>query len=341
MNSNLLVSLIICTRNRVDSLRQTLTALGTIRIPIDWRAELIVVDNASTDDTAAFLKKISLPNMALKIVHEPRAGKSLALNTGMAESAGEIILFLDDDVIPMNDWMVKMVAAFAKTRCDAVVGKIDLAHHLHRPWLRTRYQALLGVLDFSSGPVELVGASAGIRRSVLEKISGYDPELGPGALGLGEDTLLGRQLEAAGFKVTFVADARVYHHPEVSRLLRRAWLGAARNVGRTNAYLRYHWEHDDINHLSIRCHLLNFKLWLRRILQTPPALDSEGCPEWELSYVWQLEMYRQFCLERRRPRNYAKFGLTKLVPETTSPIHYNSHEATSHKTSADGHPKKP
>ncbi len=338
MNSNLLVSLILCTCNRVGSLRQTLTALGTIRIPIDWRAELIVVDNGSTDDTAALLKQIRLPNMTLKTVLEPRTGKSHALNTGMALAEGEIMLFMDDDVIPMNDWMVKMVAAFSKTKCDAVVGKIELAHHLHRPWLRTRYQALLGVLDFSSGPVELVGASAGVRRSVLEKIPGYDPELGPGALGLGEDTLFGQQMERAGFKLTFVADARVYHHPEVSRLTRRAWLGAARNLGRTNAYLRYHWEHDDIKHPFARFHLLRLKLWLRRILQVPDALDGEGCPEWELSYVWQLEMYRQFCVERRRPRNYAKHGLTKVARETTRPAQFNQHKATSHPISTIGQP---
>jgi glycosyltransferase involved in cell wall biosynthesis len=313
MTSRPLVSVIVCTCNRAGSLRQTLGALGKVKIPAGWEAELIVVDNGSTDGTSLLLGQAQLPNMRVTGLCEPRAGKSNALNAGLERAAGEILLFTDDDVIPSEDWIEKMVALLSEPGCDAVVGRIELADNLRRPWLGTRYQALLGVLDFGSGPLELVGANAGIRSSVLQKVSRYDPELGPGALGLGEDTLFSHQLEKAGFRLKHAEDVRVIHHPGESRLLRRAWLGAARNVGRTNAYLRYHWEHDDIKTPYARFLLLAVKLWFRRMLQPPPSPDSEGCPEWELSYVWQLEMYRQFCLERRRPRNYEKHGLNKRV----------------------------
>jgi len=294
-------------------LQQTLAALGKLTVPAGWAAELIVVDNGSTDNTAALVEQTQLPNLPVRRLYEARAGKSNALNAGMASAQGEILLFADDDVIPSADWMEKMVAHLQKPGCDAVVGRIELAANLRRPWLGTRYQALLGVLDFKSGPVELVGANAGIRKAVLQKVPQYDPELGPGALGLGEDSLFSYQLAKAGFKVKYAEDACVIHRPGESRLLRRAWLGAARNVGRTNAYLQYHWEYDDINAPYARFLWLKIKLWLRRRLQPPPPLDSEGCPEWELSYVWQLELYRQFCRERRRPRNYEPRGLTKLA----------------------------
>ena len=44
-----------------------------------------------------------------------------------------------------------------------------------------------------------------------------------------------------------------------------------------------------------------------------PALEAEGCPLWEMSYLLSIEMCKQFRLERRRPRNYARHGLTKRV----------------------------
>jgi glycosyltransferase involved in cell wall biosynthesis len=312
MTPKSLVSVIICTCNRADSLQQTLAAFGKVTIPAGWEAELIVVDNNSIDKTSLLVKQVQLSNLPICWLYEARAGKSNALNAGMACAKGEILLFTDDDVIPSADWMEKMVAHLQKPDCDAVVGRIDLAVNLRRPWLGTRYEALLGVLDFKSGPVELVGANAGIRKAVLQKVPQYDPELGPGALGWGEDTLFSHQLERAGFKVKYAEDARVIHQPGKSRLLHRAWLGAASNLGRTNAYLRYHWEHNDIPAPYARFWWLKIKLWLRRRLQPPPPLDIEGCPEWELSYVSQLELNRQFCRERRRPRNYDPRGLTKL-----------------------------
>jgi hypothetical protein len=53
------------------------------------------------------------------------------------------------------------------------------------------------------------------------------------------------------------------------------------------------------------------KLWVRRIVQPPPGLEEEGAPEWELSYLVELEKYRAFIKERSRPRNYERHGLRK------------------------------
>jgi cellulose synthase/poly-beta-1,6-N-acetylglucosamine synthase-like glycosyltransferase len=312
MTASPLVSIILCTCDRPQSLWRTLIALSRVKIPANWQAELIVVENSSTDKNVSLLAGIRLPNMRCKLIREVRAGKSNALNTGLDHAEGELLVFTDDDVIPPRDWLEKMLAAFAQSDCDAIVGTIELAENLRRPWLEKRYRALLGVLDFATGPVELVGANAGIRRSVLQQVPRFDPELGPGALGLGEDTLFTWQLQQAGFKVKYAADVRVIHQPGETRLLHRAWLEAARRVGRTQAYLRYHWQQENISAPLAHYLWLKFKLWLRRILQPPPSPNAEGCPPWELSYTSQLEMYRQFFEEAQRPRNYAFHGLAKL-----------------------------
>jgi cellulose synthase/poly-beta-1,6-N-acetylglucosamine synthase-like glycosyltransferase len=248
---------------------------------------------------------------------EPKRGKSNALNSGLAMASGEILLFTDDDVLPSEEWIEQMLLCFDAARCDAVVGKVKLVPHLERPWVKSLEKIYLAVIDFESGmPIEIVGANAAFRRSVLKFVQCFDPELGPGAFGLAEDTLFGLQLMEAGFKIEYAGGAIAVHQPDKSRLTRGALLDAARQRARSNAYLLHHWRHGEIKFPRIRSLWLLMKLNLRRILQPPPPLDSEGCPRWEWSYVEQLAFYRQYRIERQRPRNYVRHGLKKLnMPE--------------------------
>ena len=312
------VSVILCTCNRSAALRQTLEALGRVRIPRDWNVELIVVDNASTDDTAIIVKNATLERMEVRYLHEPRKGKCHALNAGLALARGEFILFTDDDVLPSEEWLEESVAPMLNDSCDAMTGHLILAPHLMRPWLTDGHKMLLALsLDAQSRDWsrELIGATMGFRRAVLERVPGFDPELGPGpdALGFCEDTIFGWQVAQAGFRIEHVPKAVAIHQLNVSRLERRNWLGDATKRGRTQAYLRYHWKHDDIRFPWFKSLAYSMKLRLRRALQPPPPLEGEGCPLWEISYVMHMEMCRQFCLERHRPRNYSRRGLTKRV----------------------------
>jgi GT2 family glycosyltransferase len=307
------LSIIICTCNRAASLLLTLNALGKVRIPASCKAEVIIVDNASTDGTAEVVRNTMLNNLQIVYLFEPRKGKSNALNTAVANAQGEIFVFTDDDVLPSEDWIEQILDCFLQTRSDAIVGKVKLAPHLERPWMRSVERSYLAVIEFESGvPIEIVGANAAFRRPVLERVREFDPELGPGALGLGEDTLFGRQLIEAGFKVEYAERAIVVHQPDKSRLNRGAWLHAATQSGRSKAYQLHHWDHIEIKGAAKKWLWFLTKLKLRRMLQPPPPLSAEGCPPWEHSYVHDLAIYRQYCIERRRPRNYARRGLIKL-----------------------------
>ena len=312
MVAKLLISIIISTHNRASALRQTLDELAKVKVAAGWQPELILVNNASSDDTATVLRSVKFENLHARYLYEPKKGKSHALNTALRHAKGEIILFTDDDVSISEDWLEKMVELFVQDRADAVVGKILLADHLARPWLSRMQKRLLAAPDDPSDEtVELIGANMGFRRSILSKISGFDPELGPGAIGFGEETLFSKQLVRAGFKLKFARDAVVVHRPDESRLQRRAWLDTARKMGNKQAYLLYHWEHVDIRAPRLRCVWNLLKLHLRRFLQPPPPLESEGVPAWEMGYTETIETCRQFCLERRRSRNYSLRGLEK------------------------------
>jgi glucosyl-dolichyl phosphate glucuronosyltransferase len=312
VSPRLSISIILSTHNRASALRQTLDELARAKVGTDWEIELILVDNASSDQTAAVMRSVNFQNLKARYLYEPRKGKSNALNTALRHANGEILLFIDDDVSIAEDWLVKMIEVFVRDHADAVVGKIVLADHLTRPWLSPIQKRFLATPeDLSEETLELIGANMGFRHSVLKKVPGFDPELGPGAIGFGEETLFSKQLVEAGFKLKFARDAIVVHRPDESRLRRRAWLDLARKMGNKQAYLLYHWEHDEVRAPRLRCIWNLLKLHLRRILQPPPSLESEGVPAWEMGYVETIETCRRFCLERRRPRNYSRHGSQK------------------------------
>src|SRR5206468_1126302 len=116
------VSIIICTRDRAAHLRQTLESIARVRIPDGWQLELIVVDNASVDETAQVIRECRMPGMPVRYLHEPRRGKGHALNTGIAAARGEILLLTDDDVRPGRDWIGAMCEPILAGKADAVGG---------------------------------------------------------------------------------------------------------------------------------------------------------------------------------------------------------------------------
>jgi glycosyltransferase involved in cell wall biosynthesis len=312
-------SVIIATSNRADSLEKTLRAFEVVRVPSEWNAELILVDNASKDRTAEVVRAVKLRNFSVRYFYEGRIGKGNALNTALSEARGDALLFTDDDVVPAADWLEKMASPLLDGKCEGVAGQIQLAEELLRPWMETDHRTALSAPGAQSGEVkELIGANMGLHRSVFDRISGFDPELGPGASGFGEETLLSWQMSEAGFRLISVPDALIVHYPDAARLRHSDWLGNALKRGCSQAYIMHHWQHGGPSSPRIRYWGLRFKLCVRRVLQPPPARDEEGCPQWEMSYVAEMEMCRQFLRERQRPRNYSRHGLRKSSVDGTA-----------------------
>src|SRR5690242_5399213 len=93
------VSIIICTRDRAQSLKKTLGSLSSVRIPAGWNVEIIVVDNGSRDETKAVVNDASAPGSAtIHYLYHGELGKSAGLNAAVARSKGNVLLFADDDV---------------------------------------------------------------------------------------------------------------------------------------------------------------------------------------------------------------------------------------------------
>jgi glycosyltransferase involved in cell wall biosynthesis len=309
------VSIIICTHDHLASLRETVAALGKVRTPFE--TELLLVENACTDETASFIESVKLPNMQCRPLHEPRKGLARARNLGLAMAQGELIAFTDDDVRPVPDWLEQLCRQLNDGSCDVVAGSVRLAPHLERPWMTRRLRAFLSVTEgLEDGWLtEIIGANMAFHRRVLERVPRFDEELGAGALGFGEDSLFSWQLERAGLRLGRAPEAVVEHHCNKSRLQRRHYLDSAKRHGQMQAYLLHHWKHETITMPRFRYCYAMAKILRRRIFSSSETRSIEGCAEWEISLTTELEKYRSYIKERRRPHNYERFGLIKLRPQ--------------------------
>ena len=224
-------SIIVCTYNRAESLKDTLAALSRLEAPPTRTWEVIVVDNNSRDHTRQLVKAAQQNWPRLRYVFEPAQGLSHARNRGIAEAAGDIILFTDDDVLPELDWMETTLAGLDKYGADACGGYIAPIWETPPPdWLTERFYGFLAVRTDRSDdyPIESAsqapfGANMAIRRSVFGKVGGFDTSRGRKGkvLASGEDGEMFERILAAGYKADFLGQSRVHHKVEAFRLTKR------------------------------------------------------------------------------------------------------------------------
>jgi glycosyltransferase involved in cell wall biosynthesis len=230
------VSIIVATKDRCEDLKDMLAHMGRVRVPADWRVELIVVDNASTDKTKTVVTTAELPKLTVRYVYEPRRGKVHALMTALEASTGRALLMTDDDVHVPPNWLEDMCRPILSGEADAVQGSITIAPHLERPWLTGVLRNwVAAVEDPVYAPEGLVGANMACSRAAFEAVGPLDTRLGPGAAGFYEDTVLGWRMEKAGYRKLFLPAVAVEHHFQEDRLTIRAFMAAAQRMATARA----------------------------------------------------------------------------------------------------------
>ncbi len=307
------ISIIICTRNRVAELSETLVSFAAVCVPTDLPCELLIVDNGSEDATAEFSQGHLLPNMAMRYISEPRRGQCYARNAGLAAARGQVILFTDDDVRPPSDWIEGMCRPILSGEADAVAGGVRLAPHVKKDWMTINHRVRLaetGVAVTGKSPSRMTGANMAFGAHVLTRVPAFDTELGPGALGFADETLFSRQLIVAGYRLSAAYDVPVEHHFDPSRLNYAFLLNMAQGHERSNAYVAWHWEHRNYKAIHLRLLLRQWKLALMRLTRRH-EMQGVAPPSWEENHLEVIAFYRQYLIERRRPRNYEKHGLVK------------------------------
>jgi glycosyltransferase involved in cell wall biosynthesis len=324
--SEVMVSLIICTRNRAAHLRETLEAMRVVELPKGMAVELVVVDNGSTDDTPQIVQSACISSVTVRRVTEPRQGLDHARNRGLLASHGDVLVFVDDDVRPRRDWLARLIAPLLADEADVVAGGVVLASEVDRPWFEACHRGALASterLEQPDGkpdkPGPMIGANMAFHRRVLERVPAFDPALDAGALGFGGETLFWHQLKRAGYRAVSRLDAVVEHHPDTSRLDRPSFLEAAWKYGLGRAYVAYHWHHMTVKRPTWHLWRARLRLAYRR-LRAFGLSRPAGVPEWEMRLIDDVAFYRQYLIEQRRPHRYEQHGLVlKALDEPPSP----------------------
>ncbi len=220
------MSVIVPVRNGEHTIADCVGSLLALDYPRASR-QILVVDNGSTDRTAAILRALGVD-----VLRESRRGKSHALNRAIPACRGEIVAFLDADCVAERRWLSELVAGFEGEGVGAVAGEIEP----YRPRTVTeRYVARreAGMVRFA---LELdrpfaPGANVAFRRSALQRVGGFDPTFTSG-----EDVDISwRLLEQGRVRITYRPGAIAYHRGRASP---RALLSQQVGYGYGRALLR-------------------------------------------------------------------------------------------------------
>ncbi len=232
------ISVIIPTRNRVSHLSDLLHSMDSLHPP-DCAWETIVADNGSTDGTSRLLADWRRSGKARTVVRVDKRGKSRAVNAAMATSSGDILCFLDDDVIVEPAWLAAISEHFEKNP-EAVAGQGTIAWPEEfeqdtalRQSIEGRGTVARHVLPPDRKRSELVGFNMALKRHTMGVIGGFDERLGPGAAGLNDERKLDDRIRDLGGEVDYISEARVIHRVEDAHLTEEFFREHYRAQGRS------------------------------------------------------------------------------------------------------------
>jgi len=194
--------------------------------------QIIVVDNNSTDNTAAILEQ----NYRIDYLFERTPGAYVARNTGIESARHQIIAFTDADCVAKPDWLPRLCEALADAHIAG--GKVQSPSSTclveeYIDYRKILQQEKMAARSEFSLPF-FVTANCAIRREVFEKIGVFDP-----FFKIAGDADLCWRAQRAGFKLRYVEDAVVVHKHR-SNLLGLFQQSFDYGFGRASLFKKHH-----------------------------------------------------------------------------------------------------
>jgi glycosyltransferase involved in cell wall biosynthesis len=238
-------TVIVCTYNRYESLAKALGSVASSTLPESVEWEVLVVDNNSRDRTRDVVEDFCrrYPGR-FRYLFEPRQGKSYALNTAISEARGDVLVFMDDDVIVESTWLQNLTIGVCSGEWAGAGGRIIPQWPCAPPpWLPDKEwygMAPLVMFDLGleAGPLTdpPFGTNMAFHRRMFEKYGTFRTDLGPRPNSeiRSEDTEFGTRLLAAGERIKYEPAAVVYHSVPQKRLQREYFLAWWIDKGRAD-----------------------------------------------------------------------------------------------------------
>jgi GT2 family glycosyltransferase len=226
---SLSASVIVTTHNRIDRLRLLCESLGRAYVS-GSRFELVVTVDGVSDGSAEFLAGL-IRVFPVRVLTQTRSGPAAGRNRAIAVASGDVLVFLDDDVIPLPGLIEQHLAIHRTDPRAVAIGPMLPPRDCHLPaWLRweavtlrKQYDAMLRG-EYTPTPRQFYTANASVRRSHALAAGGFDE-----SFTRAEDVEFAYRLADRGLRFHFLPEAAVIHDPVRSW---DGWLDVAREYGR-------------------------------------------------------------------------------------------------------------
>lgn len=231
MNGPASVSVVMPTYNRRERVRAAIEALD--RQHVDVPFEIVVVSDGSTDGTDELLRSVET-RVPLSAVVQENGGPATARNRGVDAATGELIVFVDDDVVAADGMLQAHVDAHRALGDQVVVvgPMLDPPGFSMVPWVRweqamlAKQYAALEAGEYEATARQFYTGNASVRRRHLLAAGGFDP-----AFRRAEDVELAYRLADRGLTFAYEPSAVGLHHADRSYA---AWRSAAYLYGRND-----------------------------------------------------------------------------------------------------------
>jgi len=233
----------ICTKDRPENLARCLESLVKLQTPNKPEGspcfEILVVDNAPSDEQT---KELVASLSTVRYVREPKPGLDFARNRGLEEATGDLLAFLDDDVVVDRQWLDGLMEAWAENPDAAAFTGLVLPYELateaqilfeerggfRRGFEKIRYGQILpgNPLHPCGAGIFGAGCNMAFRREILLKLGGFDDALDTGApLPGGGDLDIFYRVIRAGYPLVYEPQYMVFHQHrrEYEKLRRQYW----------------------------------------------------------------------------------------------------------------------